>query len=115
MAIKKAQLTKSKQEWVKKGNRPATMRASAAQPNVIAQKRYKARIDRLVEYMIQEAEKQYMRLFKSEEANQFFAEDASLGSQARILSNKLTKRFEKLFAQQALPITEQLTTRRASH
>jgi len=84
------------------------MRGTDLRPNVKAQKRYQKRIDNLVNKMIEKTERVLLGLFRSDEANKFFAEDASLSSQARILTNQLTKEFEKLFNKQALPITEQL-------
>lgn len=108
MAIKKAKLSAKKQKWVDKTKPTAAIRGKTLNPSVKAQREYQRRLDKLVARMIEETEREFLKLFESKETNKFFAEDASISSQAEILSDKLTKKFDRLFAMQAEPITEQM-------
>ena len=46
------------------------------------------------------------RLFKTDHAEEFFAQDASISSQARILTNALIKKYTDLFASLSKPMAE---------
>ena len=56
--------------------------------------------------MIAETEHELKKLFKTEHAEEYFAQDASISSQARILTNALIKKYTDLFASLSKPMAE---------
>lgn len=69
-----------------------------------AEARYAARIAKLVDRMIATTEREVVRLFESPVAvESHVTTDASISSQARILTNALMSRFEVMFARYAKP------------
>lgn len=58
--------------------------------------------------MSKRTQKAVIRLFKGKTAQEFFAQDASIASQARILTNKLMETFDQLFADHAKPLAEKM-------
>lgn len=68
--------------------------------------RYTAKLDVLVRRMMVETQRELLKLFSHPDAKEFFAEDVSVASQARILMNALTKKFDDLFAELAKPLSE---------
>lgn len=58
--------------------------------------------------MREETIKHVRALFESDAAGTHFAQDASVSSQARILTNKLSKRFQDLFGVKAKPLAERM-------
>lgn len=65
--------------------------------NSMLQNRYNKAIQYLIDEMIKETELAINDLFKTNEAKEYFSEDASVSSQARIITNKLMEKFERLF------------------
>jgi SPP1 gp7 family putative phage head morphogenesis protein len=65
--------------------------------NVSMQARYRNALHELTHRMVDETRKQILRLFNGKIGEEFFAEDASIASQATRLINALTKRFSLLF------------------
>lgn len=82
-------------------------------PNIAIGRKYEAKLWKLIKRMTDETERELRRLYKSDMGETFFAQDDSISSQARIIMNKLMKKYEKLFADHALNIAKQFTT--ASH
>lgn len=66
-----------------------------------AQAKYEARLAKLVSRMTKEVEREIERLYKTPEGKAYFAQDASVASQARILMNSLTKKFNDMFGRAA--------------
>lgn len=66
---------------------------------------YKKRLAGLVTQMTTEVQKEVKRLFERLPVKPF-ATDESIGSQARILMNELTKKFENLFALESLTLAD---------
>ncbi len=56
--------------------------------------------------MIADTEHELRKLFKTEHAEEYFAQDASISSQARILTNALIKKYTDLFASLSKPMAE---------
>ena len=92
---KKFKLTKARGRWV--SNRTTTMKGLALRQSITTQNRFSGKIERLVKRMAEDYERQIMKLFKSEQARKYYSTDASIGSQARILLNKLTGKYEDAF------------------
>lgn len=70
--------------------------------------RYRKRLSALTERMTREVTRAVRELFDTDHAAAHFGTDASIGSQARILLNALSAKFQALFAQAAQPMAEQM-------
>ena len=98
-------LTKKKSKWVE--NRNVILRGQQLNYNVSLQRKYALELKKMIRKMIDETNKQLSKLFNGEIADDFFNEqeksakiamDASISSQARILTNYLMNKFNKLFS-----------------
>jgi SPP1 gp7 family putative phage head morphogenesis protein len=106
-------LTKKRAKWSK--NRSVVLKGSRLAYNVAQQQRYLVALEKLVKQMTFETQKQLKKFFKGELADDFFIQqekasalDASLGSQARILMNALTRKFTSLFSKQAMTLAQNM-------
>ncbi len=80
------------------------------QNNAAVQSRYLRDLTRLTSQMTTQVTRDVKRLFEtSDAAATFFAQDASIASQARILVNSLAAKFNSLFARHARPMAERMT------
>lgn len=94
-----------KQKWVKRF-KPNVLRGAPLNPNVSAQARYYSKMRKLILRMTQETHRQLERLFNKDFAQEHFGEDASIASQARILTNALTAKFDEMFSLHAKSLSE---------
>jgi len=85
------------------------LKGSALNPNISAAIRYKNMLDKLISRMALQVESELKKLYKTEPAKEHFAMDDTIGSQARILTNALTKKFNDLFSDFAKPIAEKVS------
>lgn len=100
-------LTQRKQKWVNKF-KTDILRGDPLNPSAANEVRYYQHLNRLIEQMTGETERELRKLFNSETAEIYFAEDKSIAIQARILTRALTKKFDGLFAEKSQPIAEQV-------
>ncbi|MDE2100263.1 MAG: hypothetical protein KGL39_23635 [Patescibacteria group bacterium] len=109
--MKKAQamklLTKRKLKW-RNQFKPDILRGAPLNPNIAVANRYYEKLAKLIRHMSDETEKELRRLFAEPHATEFFAQDASISSQARILTNALMEKFNKLFASLSKTMAEQV-------
>lgn len=98
-------LTKRKQAWVDQ-RKPKMVQGTAINVNAAVEDRYYRNLASLINSMAQEVEKKVKGLFSSETAEQYFAQDATISPQARILTNAFFKKFESIFAEKAVPLSE---------
>lgn len=98
-------LTHRKQAWIN-NFRPDLIRGDALAPNAAVAARYQATLENMIKELVEETEKEIRALFKSETAREFFAADASVASQARIVSNMLRTKFIGLFAGNSKTVAE---------
>lgn len=98
-------LTVRKTRWVVK-RKPATVRGGVLNNPSILEARYAQRLERMVEYMTAETDKALRAFYEEPHAEVYFAQDASVSSQARILTNALMKRFNAYFAVNAPIVAE---------
>lgn len=98
-------LTKRKQAWVDR-RKPDVINGPTINPNASIAARYNEKLDALIKKMTEETERKLRRLFNGETAEEYFAEDASMSSQARILMNALLKKFNKAFTEASKPYAE---------
>lgn len=80
------------------------IRADVIVPNVATAYRYYRQIGMLIDAMSAEVELEIKNLFHDH--TEFFAQDASISSQARVLTNALVKKFDKLFADRSKKVAK---------
>lgn len=86
-----------KQPWVNNA-RKGIVKGNPLNPSAAIEQRYYTALRILIDRMTAETEHELEKLFKTEHAEEFFAQDASVSSQARILTNALIKKYTDLFA-----------------
>jgi len=84
------------------------LRGTRLNYNASIQRAYTRKLNKLIERMASYTKNQLIKLFKSSTAKQFYAMDDSISSQARILTNALTKKFNQLFADKSKPLAEEM-------
>ena len=113
-------LTRKREQWVK--NRRTTLRGKPLHYNIALQQKYERQLTQLVKQMTTETKKEVLKLFQSTTGKKFFknqakvevikkpraTQDASLGSQARILMNALTSAYTQLFDQKSKTLAERM-------
>ena len=102
-------LTKKKKKWVGQFKPTVTMKGTPLTHNAVGAATYNRKLQRLVDRMTEETEKAIKSLFASEAAEAHFGEDANIASSARIVTNKLQKRFDRLFGYHSKPMAEAMT------
>lgn len=107
-AMIKKFLTKRKQAWTSVF-KPKQIRGKPLMPNLSAANRYDKRLSVLIERMTDHTEREIKKLYRADASQEYFAQDASISSQARILMNELARKFEKLFAYYAIDLSGQIT------
>src|SRR6201996_5378833 len=75
-------------------------------PSAAIEQRYYLALRVLIDRMIADTEHELTSLFKTEHAEEYFAQDASISGQARILTNALIKKYTDLFATLSKPMAE---------
>lgn len=96
--MKKIKLTKKKKKWVKQFKPTAVMRGKSLPYNVSVQQRYISDLQKLMIEMINDTETAVKQIYKSNASKEFFTQDASIASTAKIRFNKLLKSIENLIA-----------------
>lgn len=83
------------EKW--RGGRRSVLRGKPLTPSAAVADRYAKSISSMVIKMAKQTQKEIMAAFRGETAEEYFAKDASITSEARILFNALSQKFEKLF------------------
>jgi len=99
-------LTNKRKAWAERRTDAPTFNGSVIQHNAAVQVRYVRALTSLVAQMTAQTKRDIVRLFKSETGSQYFAQDATIASQSRILLNALGAKFNDLFAKKARPLAE---------
>jgi SPP1 gp7 family putative phage head morphogenesis protein len=99
-------IKKSKEDWAKQFNFSGSLKGTPLHYNFATSSKMQAELTKLVRQMTEQVEKELERFFRGELSEEYFSTDASLASQARILSNKLTKKFNKIFGEKSKVIVE---------
>lgn len=100
-------LTIRKQKWANKF-KPDTIKGDPLNSNFGLAQRYYDRLAALIDRMTAEVEKKIKALYEEPHAEEYFAQDATISSQARILTNAISKKFNDLFASVAKPTAERV-------
>jgi SPP1 gp7 family putative phage head morphogenesis protein len=103
MAPRNKTLTKRKEAWVDR-RRPEVVRGSSIVPSAAVEARYYKQLKRLIDQMTEETERRIKKLMSGESAEEYFAMDASIASQARVLTNYLFRKFNSEFSSAAKPL-----------
>lgn len=96
-----------KAPWQPK-QQPKVLKGSVLSPSAAMQDRYYRALANLVHRMTAETTRELRKLFDTGHVQEFFAEDISVAAQARILMDRITSKFEKLFAEFAKPLAERM-------
>lgn len=102
-----ALLTKEKKAWVDQ-RKPQRIKGLALNPNAAVEMRYYAAMAALVRAMSAQTEADIHHLFISAPARAFYAQDDTLSGQAKMLSNMLTKKFQRIFDLGSKPIAKRM-------
>ena len=102
---KKLKLTEKKQKWV--GNREVALKGDPLPSNSGLEIKYRKKLNRLVDAMHKEVDRELTSLFKGDAAKGF-AQDASISSAVRVLMNKLSRKYDRVFAEHAKGYAEYL-------
>ena len=100
-------LSKTKQTYIKQFKPTHLIGKPLANPAGVAD-RYAKALKKLTDKMVKEVEREITRLYKSPEAKAYFTTDASIASQARILVNALTAKFDDMFGRAAQIIASRM-------
>lgn len=84
--------------------RPKVIRGKPLNPNAAIELRYYADLRKLVMEMTRQTKFELHALFQQPAAQEYFAQDASTSSQARMLMNKLLERFQGIFDLASKPL-----------
>ena len=101
-------LAAKRKDWAEARKEPVTFKGERLAHNISIRMRYEREITKLINQMARESEREIKALFKSDGAKDFFAQDDSIASQARILLNQLNKRFSLIFNERSKEITDRL-------
>lgn len=99
-------LTRRKEKWVN-SRKPAVVRGGVLNNPSALEAKFTAKLDAMVARMCEGVMADMRRFFHTEPAEQYFAQDASVSSQARILTNALMKKYNGYFAKMADSLAEQ--------
>lgn len=102
----KLKLSNKKARWAK--NRKVVLRGNRLNYNASLQTWYERKLKRLVRQMTEEVKREVSRLFERLPVTPLGTMDDSIGSQARILMNMLTDKFDSLFALESKYLAEQM-------
>lgn len=102
---KKPLLSKKREEYVRR-RKPQKLGGKTLKYNAAVQERYVKELVSLVKQMTQQSEREVLRLFKTETAEQFFTTDANITAQAKMTTNRLTKKFDQLFRMKSKGLAE---------
>lgn len=104
------ELSRRRAIWAKNRKR-VMLKGTRLAYNTRAQDKYVAKLKGLVKYMAKITAREVTALFEAKPAQTFFAMDADIASQARILTNRLTSKFDKLFAFKSKEYAEEMVGR----
>jgi SPP1 gp7 family putative phage head morphogenesis protein len=94
-----------KQPWSNR-TRQGILKGKPLNPSAAIEQRYYTALRVLIERMIADTEHELHKLFKTDHAEEYFAQDASISAQARILTNALIKKYCDLFASLSKPMAD---------
>ncbi|QWX10262.1 head protein [Vibrio phage vB_VpP_BT-1011] len=109
MTPRKIKLTNKREQWAK--SRDATIKGDPLKPNERTMQREVDKVESMVDKMNRDVSREVNKLFTSDLAKESVAMDASLSSQASILMNALSKKWEKRFNEFAKEFSKEMVGR----
>lgn len=107
-------LSEKKEKWVT-NRKDAVIKGTRLNYNAGVQSKYIKQLTALVRQMTAQVKRDVIKFFKSSVSETFFDEqkeaaamDASIASQAKVLTDKLNKKFNELFDRKAKPIANSM-------
>ena len=100
-------LESGKKKWISTPRRQV-MRGTALTPNAANEARYYQDLRHLILQMTSGVRRDLEAFYKTPHAETYFAQDATVAAQAKILTNALTNRFQNLFDIAAKPLAEEV-------
>jgi uncharacterized protein with gpF-like domain len=101
-----------KRVWVDQ-RKPKQLKGRALNPNAAIEDRYHAQLRRLVLQMTMSTKAALERFFQEPAAAEYFAEDASVSSQAEKLMKDFVARFEQIFTLASKPLAASMVNQEA--
>lgn len=98
-------LTKRKQAWADR-RKPEYLRGEPLEHNIQLANRYYIKLQSLIKRMADEVEIEMRKFYYTPDAEEYFAADASISSQGRIITNRLKLKFDSIFNAAARPMAE---------
>ena len=105
--MRRVKIAKAKREWAERF-KVNQLKGDPLPPPVAIEQKMAKKMKKLVDRMIKETNKSLIKLFKSETGKDFFAQDASISSQSRILLNDLQRKFAEMFSRGAEDLIDSL-------
>lgn len=106
-------LTQKKHLEAKK-KKPHIIYGKPLRVNVSTRKKYADSLGGLVDKMTEDVKNKILALFNSNTATEFFAMDESIASQARIVTNQLTKKWDSIFSFEAHPKAKKMVAQQSA-
>lgn len=106
---RKIKFTDKREVWA--SSRDATLKGEPLKPNEKSMQREVERVDGMLELMVRDVSREVMKMFGSELAKESVAMDASIAAQTSMLMNKLSKKWEKRFAEFAKEFSVNMVNR----
>ncbi|WVH05503.1 hypothetical protein KKJFFJLC_00013 [Vibrio phage vB_VpaS_PGB] len=94
---RKIKLTQKRKDWAE--SRDATIKGEPMKPNERSMQREVDKVEKMVDRLNRDVSREVMKLFNSNLAKESVAMDASISSQASMLMNALSKKWEKRFSE----------------
>lgn len=101
-----APLTKKRAVWAKQRGHKGVFKGTTLRYNAAVRDRYVIALTSLTKQMTSQVRREIEKFFKTEHAQEYFAQDADTGSQARIITNQLMEKFDQLFNTKAKGLAE---------
>lgn len=106
-------MTVRKQKWIGRKS-DKLVKGSPLNPSAAVSARYQGKLQALITRMTHATQDALAKLYRTDAAVEYFAMDASVASQARIVMNELAERFEGLFGEAAKEMAEDMTAETAA-
>jgi|SRR6478736_6404299 len=106
-------LTNKRKGWAESRGEAPVFNGLTIQYSAGLQVRYANALNRLVAQMTAQTRREIEKLFRSEVGSQYFAQDATIASQSRILMAALGAKFNDLFAKKSRPLAETMVKQAA--
>ena len=114
---RKPPLTAKRKTWVEQrtARGQVVLKGERLAYSVPIQAKYEKDLVAMIEKMTTKTKRELTKLFKTQEAKEFYAEDASLSSMARIILSSLRKEFDLYYKKNSKEVTNKMMRRIDKH